>query len=311
MRFLLNLKPSTAHQVREQIEGEGAMWVNSWYALMKPFIWFMSYFAFYTYSEGSFRFRRLPLSGQFVYWGQKRENWNFRRSWQEPRIGLNFYSGDQNRDFGFQFGFILFTIYLTFENILPLRFQPQYKSSYNGGTMLPSSREFRLYYYNKSIWLNFWDNEDDHTAKQTWINQMHVFHFPNKYDWVRTSTLLKNQMWLNETKGSRKNWDFHKETEEILWKESHPYQYKLKSGEVQNVTATIGVSEREWRWRWFKWLPFPKKVSKTIDVDFSEEVGEERGSWKGGTLGCGYEMKQNETPLECLRRMEAERRFER
>lgn len=140
---------------------------------------------------------------------------------------------------------------------------------------------------------------------------MHVFYFPNAYEWVRTSTLLKNQMWLHETKGNRKDWKYHKETEDILWKESHPYQYTLRDGEVQNVTATIGVSEREWRWRWFKWLPFPRRISKTIDVDFSEEVGEERGSWKGGTLGCGYEMLADETPVECLRRMEKERKFER
>jgi len=33
------------------------------------------------------------------------------------------------------------------------------------------------------------------------------------------------------------------------------------------------------------------------------------GSWKGGTLGCGYTLRKNETPLECLKRMEVERNF--
>jgi len=28
-----------------------------------------------------------------------------------------------------------------------------------------------------------------------------------------------------------------------------------------------------------------------------------------GTLGCGYELLPNETPLECLMRMEKEREF--
>jgi hypothetical protein len=40
-----------------------------------------------------------------------------------------------------------------------------------------------------------------------------------------------------------------------------------------------------------------------------KEAGKRKGSWKGGTLGCGYELKKNETPLECLRRMESEREF--
>ncbi len=33
------------------------------------------------------------------------------------------------------------------------------------------------------------------------------------------------------------------------------------------------------------------------------------GSWKGGVLGCGYEMKPGETPKQTLRRMERERVF--
>jgi hypothetical protein len=41
----------------------------------------------------------------------------------------------------------------------------------------------------------------------------------------------------------------------------------------------------------------------------SKECGERKGSWKGGTLGCSYELLPNETPLDCLKRMEKERKF--
>jgi hypothetical protein len=51
------------------------------------------------------------------------------------------------------------------------------------------------------------------------------------------------------------------------------------------------------------------KTQKTISIDFDREVGERKGSWKGGTLGCGYELLPNENPLECLRRMEKDRKF--
>lgn len=47
----------------------------------------------------------------------------------------------------------------------------------------------------------------------------------------------------------------------------------------------------------------------TIDIRFSAEVGSRAGSWKGGTIGCSYEMNPGETPEHTLRRMQAVRRF--
>lgn len=87
--------------------------------------------------------------------------------------------------------------------------------------------------------------------------------------------------------------------------ETHDYTYTLRSGEVQHRKATIRVEEQEWR-RW--WLPW-RRVWRGIWVKFDGEVGERTGSWKGGTIGCGYEMLPDETPLDCLRRMERERKF--
>jgi hypothetical protein len=321
MKFLLNLKPSVAHHVRVQIEEEGAMWANSWYKLMQPFIWFASYFAFYNYSEGSFNFRRLPISGQITFVGQKmfrdrksdpvKRNWR----WKYPSIGATFYGGSDgaDRSLSLHFCFFLFGIYLTFEDVLPKRWQPQYLSNYDKVTMLPSSRQFRFYIMEGSVWLQLWENEDDHRAKETWLNKMHVFHFPWSWAWVRTSKLLANGEWFHETYKNRLPWKEKDalEKQQNFWTETHPYKYVLRSGEVQLVAATVTVSEQEWNWRWFKWLGFPRKVSKTIWVEFSDEVGEERGSWKGGTVGCGYALQKGESPLECLRRMEKERKFER
>ena len=103
------------------------------------------------------------------------------------------------------------------------------------------------------------------------------------------------------------------------WSEDLPYHYMLDNGEVQHVTATVRRSRSEHRWEWFgrgplsSWLrrvqPFGVKVFETIDIQFSEEVGSRRGSWKGGCVGCGYEMKPGEAPRHTLRRMQGERRF--
>lgn len=91
--------------------------------------------------------------------------------------------------------------------------------------------------------------------------------------------------------------------------ETHPYTYVLRSGEIQKREATI---TRE-RWvlgrRILHRLGWPKRRKMEIDVRFSDEVGERSGSWKGGCVGCSYEMKPGETPLETLRRMERERKF--
>lgn len=87
--------------------------------------------------------------------------------------------------------------------------------------------------------------------------------------------------------------------------ETHDYTYELKSGEVQHCTATIFVERRTWTRFWYPW----RMTRQCIDVDFSDEVGERSGSWKGGTVGCSYDMEPGETPLDTLRRMEREREF--
>lgn len=97
----------------------------------------------------------------------------------------------------------------------------------------------------------------------------------------------------------------HREHRVLTEPETHPYRYTLRNGTVQERTATI----RAEYWRWTRyWWPRVKDL-RAIDVQFNDEVGERTGSWKGGTIGCGYNMLPGESPLDTLRRMEAERKF--
>lgn len=139
-------------------------------------------------------------------------------------------------------------------------------------------------------------------------NKWWTMYAPWMWTWVRTSALKKDGTWEHETPKNNKNF-YREEWNDVLWSETHPYTYVLRSGEVQKRLATIKIEEREWKWYWFKWLNKPRRVQRTISIDFDGEVGERSGSWKGGTTGCGYELLVNETPLECLRRMEKERSF--
>ena len=95
------------------------------------------------------------------------------------------------------------------------------------------------------------------------------------------------------------------------YKETFDYCYILESGEVQNRTVEVTVERMTYAWYW-PWMLgiFRPSVTRTwICVNFSEEVGEEVGSWKGGCIGCGYTLRSGETPEQCLRRMERERKF--
>lgn len=97
----------------------------------------------------------------------------------------------------------------------------------------------------------------------------------------------------------------HIATHEIAECGTFPYTYVLKSGEVQNRTATV---EEKIAYYWRPWIPF-SKYWRYADIDFNDEVGERSGSWKGGTIGCSYTIEKGETPEQCLRRMERERKF--
>lgn len=158
-------------------------------------------------------------------------------------------------------------------------------------------------YFNQTFWIYRGGKGNMNGGNKWW-----TFHMPWGLEWVRTSNLRKDGTWEHEFKGDRKNF-YEDKWREIIWNETYPYKYTLNSGEVQKRKATVKVEEREWRRKWLKWTTAFNKVIRSIDINFSDEVGERTGSWKGGTIGCGYDLLPNETPLECLRRMEKERKF--
>jgi hypothetical protein len=152
-------------------------------------------------------------------------------------------------------------------------------------------RSWGMYYFGKSFVI-YW-------GEKSW-------HFRMPWDWemVRHEVLFPDGT-MNKPPGE--SW----ETSDGRLLKKFTYKYQLKSGEVQERTASVYVEEREWRWRCCKWLSWPNLKCRTICVDFDKEVGEGTGSWKGGTVGCGYDMKKGESIEQTLRRMEKEREFKR
>lgn len=74
----------------------------------------------------------------------------------------------------------------------------------------------------------------------------------------------------------------------------------------ESITAKTKIEEREWRFGtgWFKWLSLFRapRVSRSLDLSFSSEVGKRKGSWKGGTVGHSIEMAAGELHEEAFRR---------
>ena len=144
-----------------------------------------------------------------------------------------------------------------------------------------------------------------------WGKKRKHIDLPWALQWVRTSTLLHDNSWFNEVKGKRVDYN-HRQYGSYDWLEENKlqevYTYVDKY-DNSTVSATVSVQEREWRPRWFTWTNIFSKASRDLGVNFSEEVGSKKGSWKGGVIGCSWQMIKNETPLECLRRMEKEREF--
>ena len=90
----------------------------------------------------------------------------------------------------------------------------------------------------------------------------------------------------------------------------HKYHYDyVDNYDGSIVPCTYWVEEREWRRKWLKWCNPLKIVKRYIEIVFDGEVGKDKGEWKGGCTRCSYMILPNETPEECIRRMEKERKF--
>lgn len=183
-------------------------------------------------------------------------------------------------------------IFFHLEFILPFR---------NKWTYECDAPKWGLAIHNKTVWIYRGGKGNGNGGNKWW-----TWHIPFiTKDWVRTSILLKDGSWEHETKKDRK--DFYKDE----WKEKQQvweYDFTDKyDGEI--IPTKIYVDEREWRPKWLKWTKLFAKTNRSIDVHFSKEVGSRKGSWKGGTIGCSYTLLPNETPLDCLKRMEKERKF--
>jgi hypothetical protein len=136
-----------------------------------------------------------------------------------------------------------------------------------------------------------------------WGDYTKFFHMPWEWKHYKTEVRRADGSWAKRVQSYEVGEPDQRKVFEF------PYRYMLRNGEVQERTATVFVERMEWRRKWTYRIPLFAMKRQSIEVEFSAEVGERTSSWKGGCIGCGYEMKPGETAEQTLRRMELEREF--
>jgi len=72
------------------------------------------------------------------------------------------------------------------------------------------------------------------------------------------------------------------------------------------VNATCYIEQREWHFGtgWFKWLSWFKSplIRTSLDIQYDKEVGDRKGSWKGGTIGTSIDMEMGEPLADVFKR---------
>lgn len=98
--------------------------------------------------------------------------------------------------------------------------------------------------------------------------------------------------------------DFHIENDQ---RELCPKrQFEFEDFDGARIVAKTHIEEREWHRGegWFKWLRlfFKPAIRRSLDIQFNQGVGPQKGSWKGGVLGHSIDMLPGESQESAFRR---------
>lgn len=113
--------------------------------------------------------------------------------------------------------------------------------------------------------------------------------------------------WLEPKRRKLDGSGFDRFTQQREFEETMPKAvFEIDDYDGQRIQASTHIEEREWRFGegWFKWLSLFRrpKVRRSLSIEFDKEVGPEKGSWKGGTMGTGIEMLPGELHEDAFRR---------
>lgn len=156
---------------------------------------------------------------------------------------------------------------------------------------------------------------DGNTLHLYWGRASKIFWWPFRPHCIRSEYLRADGTWaeipLRRKWGSPEDKAFTAEREATEAVYVEDWFYQTRWCERQSGKARIKVSRGFILPFALSWLSFLARERRYIDITFNREVGTEAGSWKGGCVGCSYQMRKGESPPETFKRMMNERTFDR
>ena len=169
-------------------------------------------------------------------------------------------------------------------------------------------REFSLSYGEGYVHVRYGAQTHDSSTDRSWCKELPwmAWRFVRHSLHDLAGTRLCD---LSQERGQFSRW----EGERALKAAQPTAYYDFDDYDGEAIKARCKIEEREWRrgTGWFRWLSlfWRPKVQRSLDLEFSSEVGARKGSWKGGTLGHGIGIEPGESVESAFRRYCAEHRL--
>lgn len=115
----------------------------------------------------------------------------------------------------------------------------------------------------------------------------------------------KGALWATNTKQAKETWHDNWSRWYEVRKDCPKVRFEFADFDGENGFATTFIEEHDSRLGtgWFKWLGlFKRRSYRGLDIAFSIETGERKGSWKGGTVGHSIRMLPGELHETAFRR---------
>lgn len=161
--------------------------------------------------------------------------------------------------------------------------------------------QYKLYKMRQQDFKDWTDKE----KRAVWFQTINWFTLPKSDEYA------KNYKWSMD---EYDNWSNNDIDSSAVFRF---YQYTDKYDKSETI-ACVHIEEREWirgKWKWLrailKHFPSCVFIKRTLDIEFRDEVGSRKGSWKGGVLGCSHEMLPGESVGDCWKRFCFDRTFDR
>ena len=198
-----------------------------------------------------------------------------------------------------------FTLIVWLPPFLPPQRRKVYPTSWDAATVARLGRnwywdievrEYGFSYSDGFVQIHYGISPGDSTRDQTWSK------FLPWTQWRQIAHRLYNADGSLAGEVAMLPWDRWQAVRDGLIR-SH---FAIIDHDGERIAVETYVEEREWRlgtglFRWLGYLA-RKKRSRSLDIAFKSEVGPEKGSWKGGTMGHGIDMLPGETQEQAFRR---------